>query len=112
VPAPAEVFTLLLTQTATVYARGVTGSFDVVVKSGLACRLLLVNVAPASSGGERSELAGRRVLCWDAAYTMPQYSQVDVEGLRWNLAATNAFETLDGPDGTPAYKRADVVRAP
>jgi hypothetical protein len=109
--APAEVATLLLTETADVYARsgGTTGAFTTLVASGVKCRLLHLNTDVATGAG-RTELAARRKLVFDAAYTLPRYAQIEVNGLRWNPVAE--FETLPWLDGTPAYKRVDVQRAP
>ena len=112
---PAEVATLLLTQTATVYTRtGATGQFTTVDRTGLPCRLLHLNVQDSPSGAGRTDLASRRSFCWDASYVfpaLPVQAQIEVEGLRWNLVNTNAIETMRWVDGTAAYKRADAVRA-
>ena len=112
---PAEVAGLLLTQTCSVYTRtGATGQFTTLARSGLACRLLHLNTQDSPTGAGRTELAQRRSFCWDPAYTfpaLPTQAQIEVDGLRWNLVNTNAIETMRWVDGTPAYKRADAVRA-
>lgn len=112
--APAEVATLLLTQVATVYGRhGTTGQFTVSLKTGLACRLLHLNVQASPSGAGRSELAARRSFCWDATYAYPAppvEAQIEVDGLRWNLVDTGAIETMRWVDGSACYKRADCTR--
>jgi len=102
---------LLFDTTATVYGRGASGAFDTVLKANLACRLVLVSRQAATTNSERAQLAAVRSLRWEASYVMPQYCQIEIDGLRWNLVSTNAFQTLDGPSGTAVFKRADVVRA-
>jgi hypothetical protein len=114
-PAPAEVASLLLTQTAAVYGRAANGQFTVLLTSGLACRLLHLNTDDAPSGSARSELAARRRFVWDAAYVfpaLPAQAQIEVDGLRWNPVNTNAIETIRWTDGTACYKRVDCIRAP
>jgi hypothetical protein len=110
---PAEVASLLLTQTATVYGRASNGQFTVPLQAGLACRLLHLNVQDSPSGAGRVELASRRLFCWDASYffpALPIETQIEVGGLRWNLVDTGAIGTRPWIDGTPAYKFADAVR--
>jgi len=107
-------------QVATVYGRaGGTGAYSVVLQSNLACRLAHLNRQPASTGQERRELAGIRLLMWDPAYVMPEHAQIAVDGVttddgvtqaRWNISA-GTLATLRGPDGSAMYRRADVVRA-
>jgi hypothetical protein len=109
-PAPAEVTTLLLTGTATVYGRAADGRYTVPLRAGLASRLLHLNSDGAPSGEARAELAARRRFVWDAAYTMPAFSQIEVEGLRWNPVTTGAIETMRWIDGTALYKKVDVIR--
>jgi hypothetical protein len=108
---PAEVASHLLTQVATVYARGAGGGWTVVAKTGLACRMLHLNTQDIPTGAERDQLAASRRFVWDPTYNLPQYCQIEVEGLRWNPTSNNAFETIDWADGTPAYKRVRVIRA-
>ena len=112
---PAEVATLLLTQTADVYGRhATTGQFTTLLRSALPCRLLHLNVQDSPTGAGRVDLASRRSFCWDASYVfpaLPTQAQIEVEGLRWNLVNTNAIETMRWVDGTACYKRADAVRA-
>jgi hypothetical protein len=113
--APAEVATLLLTQTCTVYGRdATTGQFTVSLRTALPCRLLHLNLQAAPTGAGRADLASRRSFCWDPSYTfpaLPTQAQIEVDGLRWNLVNTNAIETMRWVDGTACYKRADCVRA-
>lgn len=102
---------LLFRKTATVYGRAAGGQYTTLLTTGLACNLLHLSSQNAPTGGARTEFAARRRFVWDASYVMPQYAQIEVDGLRWNLVANNAFETLTGPDGQPHHKRVDVVRA-
>jgi hypothetical protein len=113
--APSEVASLLLTQVATVYGRATaTGLFTDALRTGLACRLLHLNIQDAPSGAGRTDLASRRSFCWDPAYFfpgLPVQTQIEVGGLRWNLVNTNAIRTMRWKDGSDAYKVADAVRA-
>ena len=109
--APAEIASLLLTNTASVYGRAANGQYTVLLTSGLACRLLHLNSDGAPSGAGRTEFAARRKFVWDAAYTMPAFAQIEVDGLRWNPVANSAFETMRWVDGTALYRRVDVIRA-
>jgi len=108
---PAEIDSLLLTRTATVYGRSGAGSHTVVLKTGLKCALQHLRLQPAPSGAARSELAARRKFVWEASYHLPANTQVEVEGLRWQPVNTNAISTRRWIDGTDAFKFVDVVRA-
>lgn len=92
----------VLTQRATVYSRtGGTGPYNLVVKSGLACRLEAVAAltAPATNA-ERREQANLGSFRWDAEYELPETGvQIEVDafpGKRWNPVAATAW-----PDDVP-----------
>jgi len=99
-----------LDQLATVYTAASDGGFTVSAKTGLACRLCHLSASELATSAERDELAARRVLLWDPAYTMPDYAQVLIGGDRWNVAQGTATAPR-GPSGTVIFRRAIVVRA-
>ncbi len=100
-----------LDQTADVYTPdGTDGSFTVLAKSGLACRLAYVQNAPAGVGGEREAIGSNRRLLWEEDYTMPDNAQVAVDGERWNVLA-GSFGKPRGPSGGVEYRRCEVTRA-
>jgi hypothetical protein len=111
VAVPAEVASHLLTQTATIYGRGTGGGWTVVLRNNLPCRMLHINTQDVPTSAERDQLAASRRFIWSPDYALPQYCQIEVEGLRWNPTSNNAFETMRWTDGTDAYKRVRVVRA-
>lgn len=99
-----------LDQTATVYTPAVSdGTYTVVAKTGLACRLVLATIATAS-GAERAAQTGARLLLWGPGYSMPESAQVAVGGVRWNVQpGTLAAER--GPSGAVILQRAEVTEA-
>lgn len=95
-----------LIHTANVY----TGDrFQALALSGLRCRLAHVNVRPAPGAQERAELLARRRLMWPAGVTISEYSQVEVEGQRWNVIA-GTFAARPGPSGAVMFQSCDVER--
>lgn len=101
-----------LNKTATVYTPHVTtGAYTVTAQSGLTCRLAYIEQGGSGIGGERENIGSKRRLLWDAAYTMPDNAQVEVDGQRWNVRE-GTFGELTGPDGsTVIYRRCEVVIA-
>ena len=97
------------TELADVY--GDADDFATVIKSGLRCTLQHISTAGASSGVDRAELMQQRLLLFDPSYDMPEESQVELDGVRWQ-SQRGTFALLERRlDGTPAYRRALVVRA-
>lgn len=99
-----------LDQTMAVYTRNdLTGDFDVLDASGIACRLS--HVSTAGLGLERAQMNQSRALLWGPEYTLPPGAEVVVEGERWKtVSGTEA--AFRGPSGTVIYKRVDCERAP
>jgi hypothetical protein len=90
-------------------ANATTGRFNVLEKSGLACRLIHVNVQPAATSGDRAELAAIRDMIFDPAYTMPEQCQVVVDGITWG-PVPGTFGAFRDWNSTVIYRRAQVVR--
>ena len=99
-----------LDQLATILTTGAGGAFTVSVKSNLACRLCHLAAAPGATSQERDELAARRMLLFDPAYSMPDFAQVDIGGEKWNIVQGTAIAPR-GPSGAIAFRRVDVTRA-
>lgn len=111
----AAIVGAVLTHRATVYTRsGGTGPYNLVVKSGLACRLEAVQRQPAATSSERRDLANIGTLRYDATYDLPAGAiQVEVDafpGQRWNVIQATAW-----PDDVPGMgvvgRTVDVTRA-
>lgn len=105
----------VLTHRATIFTRTAnTGPFNLVAKTGLACRLESVPRQPAATSGQRADLANLGTLRYDAAYTLPTASiQIEVDafpGQRWNV-----IRATDWPDDVPGIgvvgRSIDVTRA-
>jgi hypothetical protein len=96
-----------------VYTEG-SGDFDNLVKAGLACRSLTVNRQPQNIPA-RAEGAPLRRLIWEPDFEMPDFAQVEVtggglDGQRWNVIH-ESIELIEWLDGSPAFRRAYIVRA-
>lgn len=107
----------ILKHRATVYSRtNNTGPYNLVVKTGLACRLEEVEGGrrPGATSAQRRELANLGTLRYDATYTIPETGvQIEVDafpGKRWNPVAAQSW-----PDDAPGVgiigKTIEVVRA-
>jgi hypothetical protein len=109
----ATIVRKLLTHRATVYTRTAnTGPYNLVVKSGLACRLEGVQRQPAATSADRRELANIGTLRYDATYEMSGSVQIAVDafpGVRWAPIAATMW-----PDDVPGIgvisRSCDVVR--
>lgn len=100
-----------LDQVAKVYTpNGTDGSYSVVAKSGLKCRLCHIQHGPAGVGGEREKLGTNRRLLWKVDYAMPDDAQVLVDGERWNVLV-GTYAPVRGPDSRVAYRRCEVTKA-
>lgn len=86
--------------------------FAAAVKSDLACALIHYTIDGSTAGSDRAELMAARLLLWDPAYEMPEGSQVEIDGVRWQTAR-GGFALLKRRliDNSPAYRRAHVLRA-
>lgn len=113
----AAIVRKILTHTATVYTRTAnTGPYNLVVRTGLACRLEEIEGGrqAGSTGAERRELANLGTFRWDAEYDLPSGAiQIAVDaypGQRWNVIQGTAW-----PDDVPGIgvigRTVDVVRA-
>jgi hypothetical protein len=73
----------LLFMRADVYAEGsASGGYDSLVHSGLAC---LLYKASEWRQQVRAEGVGVRDFLYDPAYTLGEYRQVEVDGVRWQV---------------------------
>jgi hypothetical protein len=111
----ATLVRLVLTMNATVYGRTAnTGPFNVVLTSGLACRLDQVDRRPEATGTQRREMANLGTLRYDATYTIPETGvQIEVDaypGKRWNPTGATSWPDIL-PDGGVASRSIEVTRA-
>lgn len=118
-PLNATLVRTILTMRATVYSRTAgTGPYNLAVKTGLACRLDTVNMQPAATSSQRSDLAAIRTFAYDVTYDLPLTGvQIEITspahyaGVRWNVrSGTQKPAILPGYDG-PIYIEVDVARA-
>ncbi len=109
----ATLVAAVLTHRATVYTRTAnTGPYNLVVKSGLACRLEQVQRQPSATSTERRDLANIGTFRWDASYELSGPVQIEVDafpGVRWVPLAGTMW-----PDDVPGMgvvsRSCDVVR--
>lgn len=94
---------------ASVYVEG--DDFQAAVKTDLDCGLFHYQIDGSSAGSDRAELMAARLLLWDPAYEMPEGSQVQIDGLRWQTPRGGFALITHRNTNTPAYRRAHVVRA-
>lgn len=85
--------------------------FQAAVKTDLACLLAHYTVDGSSTGSDRAELMAARLLMWDPAYAMPEGSQVEIEGVRWQTPRGGYALIMRRASNVPAYRRAHVLRA-
>lgn len=100
---------ILLDQTATVYARDANGAYTVVAASNVAVRLANLSTKSAASGFDRAELAALRRLVWGPEMTFDEHAQIEVNGERWNVVA-GTLQQARGPSGELVYQAVDVRR--
>lgn len=99
-----------LDQTANIYAESATtGLYTTLVKTGLACRLIHLNLRLAGSSNDRAELAGQRDMLFDPEYQMPEQCQVEVDGVRWQ-PKPGTFEALRNWTSDVSYRKCQVER--
>jgi hypothetical protein len=98
-----------LNRVATVYTpHATTGDFTVLARSALVCRLAIK--APAADADQaRAQLAGRRTLLWQDAYTMPDNAQLLIGSDRWNVEP-GTVEEMTGLSDAVVYRRCQVVK--
>lgn len=97
------------TKTASVFVE--TDDFQTAVKTDLDCGLFHYAIDGSSTGSDRAELMAARLLMWDPAYAMPEGSQVEIEGIRWQTPRGGYALIMRRASDTPAYRRAHVLRA-
>lgn len=85
--------------------------FQAPVKTDLVCGLFHYAIDGSSTGSDRAELMAARLLMWDPAYAMPEGSQVEIEGQRWQTPRGGYALIIRRASNTPAYRRAHVLRA-
>lgn len=100
----------LLNQTAIVYTRAADGSYSTVANAALACLIIKVAIAQATTGLGRSELAARRRLMWDPAYFMPAEARLSVDGALWQVQRGTHGEFRDRITGALIYRAAEIER--
>jgi hypothetical protein len=96
-------------KTASVFVE--SDDFQAAVKTDLACGLFHYAIDGSSTGSDRAELMAARLLMWDPAYNMPEGSQVEIEGNRWQTPRGGYALIMHRNTNTPAYRRAHVLRA-
>lgn len=85
--------------------------FQTAVKTDLACGLFHYQINGIMTGSDRAELMAARLLMWDPAYTMPEGSQVLIDGERWQTPRGGYALIMRRASNTPGYRRAHAVRA-
>lgn len=99
-----------LDQIATVYTENAsTGRYTDLANSGLACRLMHLNLQPAATSSDRAEFAAMRDMMFDPDYAMPEQCQVEVDGVRWQ-PRPGTFGAFRDWNGDLVYRRATVLR--
>lgn len=98
-----------LTKVASVYVEA--DDFQVAVKTDLAAELFHYTIDGSTVGNDRAELMAARLLMWDPAYAMPEGSQVEIDGVRWQTLRGGYALIMRRASNTPAYRRAHVLRA-
>lgn len=96
-------------QTAAIYTPDETdGSYTVLAKSGLVCRLVHVNTSQSKPADERAEVAHKRRLMWVPDYEMPANAEFVVDGQRWSVQP-ETVEAIRGISSAVEYRRCTAV---
>ena len=82
-----------------------TGTYDVVAKSNLRCRL--EHVGGGQTVAERAALMEIRHLVFDIAYEMPEDCEVLIDGRRYN-PQPGTFARHRGTNSRKAFRAVDV----
>ena len=102
-----------LNATVVVYTpNGTDGDYTVIDRASLTCRMAVkpVPMPTGGTGGDRVELADRRLLMWDAAYAMPDTARVkDAANVWWNVVP-GTYTPLTNLGTTVVYRRCEVER--
>lgn len=102
-----------LNATVAVYTpNGTDGDYTVVARASLTCRMAVkpLPVVTGGTGGDRVELADRRLLMWDAAYAMPDTARIlDSAGVYWNVIP-GTYTPMTGFGTEAIYRRCEVER--
>jgi len=102
-----------LNATVAVYTpNGTDGDYTVVARASLPCRMAVkpLPVPTGGAGGDRVELADRRLLMWDADYAMPDTARVlDSAGVYWNVIP-GTYVAVAGLTAVVGYRRCEVER--
>jgi hypothetical protein len=85
--------------------------FQTAVKTDLACYLGHYQIDGSTAGSDRAEQMSARLLLWDPSYAMPEGSQVEIDGYRWQTPRGGFALISRRASNTAAYRRAHVVRA-
>ena len=104
---PAEFWSHLMD----VYTVGAGGDYSVKAASKQACRLSVISTRNAQSAPERAELAALRRLTWGPTYAMPDHAQVEIGGIRWNVAQDTIAAVTWPLTGDVVHYSADIVRS-
>lgn len=97
---------------ADVYTRATGGQYTVLARAALPCRVDALSLATAPTGPARTELAARRQFQWAPDYTLPAFSQLLADGVRWNIANANAPVPVRAPiSGDTIALQVELVRA-
>lgn len=99
----------LMTDSATIYGRGVTGRADSVLLASLPCYLSTAHFRNVA-GAARAELASVRTLYWLQDYDIPPDAQIQINGdsRRFNLRQETQ-RLLSLPDDSLHYHTADLI---
>ena len=88
-----------------------SGEYTVLLRSGLRCDLMHLDVGAARNAPDREGLASGRRLRWDRGYAMPEDVRVFCRGAVWQAVA-GTFATVRGPTNTPVERACEVRLIP
>src|SRR5687768_7681410 len=88
-----------------------TGEYTVVLRQGLKCDLMHLDVGAARNAPDREGLAQGRRLRWDRNYHMPEDVRLVCRGALWQAVA-GTFATIRGPSNTPVERACELRLIP
>lgn len=92
----------------TVYVE--SDDYAAAVRTNEPCALFDRGSGDASTGVERAELLNQRILCWGAAYDLPESSQVVIDAARYQTQRGTFNLFYARIDGHPEYRRCLAVK--
>lgn len=103
--------TILYTDTMDVYATDeLTGARNVVVQTGVPCRLAELSKADILAGFLRTQQTEFRVLIYPTSVDLTSAYQVEIRGERWTLQS-GTDQIGRGPSGEIVYRMFQVAKS-